>query len=178
MCMMRLEQPMLAPRHRDRMRGRRAALVVALALVGACSSRVRGGPATCRAGSDVPGAWQLVREEVRRLDTGDLIDSLTSDRTVGRLVYDRSGRMEVQIDRRAWAPRWPYLGYYGTYTVDRARRTIAHTVEASSNDYRGTVQTRRYALDRDGQQLTLFTDIDGEPRREARLTWRRLPTCD
>lgn len=156
----------------------RIALVAAMALITACGPRPHVAPSPCDPSADVAGVWQLVREEVRRLDTGEPIDSLTSERTVGQLVYGRDGRMAVQIDRRRWAPNWPYLGYYGTYTVDRTRRTIAHTVEVSSNAYQGTVQTRRYALDRAGQQLTLFTDLGGDPRREARLTWRRLEGCE
>ena len=124
----------------------------------ASSSRATGtapdlaGPAQpARAASGVAqrivGAWQLVTRTVRRSDGTVLADSVLGEKPLGRLSYDASGVVSLQmmrLGRRAaiGTPTDPkdsanarvilgYDSYFGRYTVDERAGTITHRVEGS-----------------------------------------------
>ncbi len=111
---------------------------------------------------------------------------------LGRLTYEPDGRMAVQL----MDPRRPaltsgdplvtseaelraafggYTAYYGSYSVDPARRTIVHHIEAALlPNWVGTDQERQFEFD--GELLTLKGPLllGGVPGTVS-LVWKRLP---
>ena len=106
--------------------------------------------AACFASAQPPekfvGVWKLVSFE-QRTTAGEVTYPM-GQKPVGRITYDASGHMTAQLmlpDRPKFeAPSKVrgsidqkiaafdgYVAYYGTYTVDEARRTVIHHVEAS-----------------------------------------------
>jgi len=95
----------------------------------------------------VVGAWQLVTRTVRRADGTVLVDPVLGEAPLGRLFYDASGAMMLQMMRigRSTAISTPadakngsnprailgYDAYFGRYTVDDRAGTITHHVEGS-----------------------------------------------
>jgi hypothetical protein len=132
-------------------------------------------------GDEFIGTWKLASFEQHAASGG--ISYPLGANPVGRLAYDPSGRMSVQIMR----PNRPgfhgssgspeekiaafdgYLAYYGTYTVNPADRTVVHHLEASVNpDWVGIDLTRSYEFS--DSQLTLVAASQGSERR---LVWER-----
>jgi hypothetical protein len=93
------------------------------------------------------GAWELVTRTVRRADGTTVADSVLGEKPVGRLYYDASGVVSLQMMRvgRTAAIGKPanpqdasnprvvlgYDSYFGRYTVDERAGTVTHHVEGS-----------------------------------------------
>ena len=93
------------------------------------------------------GAWELTTRSVRRADGTVVADAVLGDKPLGRLFYDASGVMALQmmrLGRRAaiGEPIDPknkgnsrvilgYGAYFGRFTVDTRAGTITHRVEGS-----------------------------------------------
>ncbi len=111
----------------------------------------------------------------------------------GRITYEASGRMAVQLgdaSYTAFAPNDPhaatdaevraafdgYLAYYGTYTVHPDQRTVVHHLEMCSiPSWRGSEQVRH--IDLQEGQLILSTPpiLLGGAERVSKLVWAKLP---
>jgi hypothetical protein len=106
--------------------------------------------ATRPAGSSpttIVGAWQLMSRTVRRSDGTSVVDPVLGEKPLGRLVYDASGLVMLQMMRigRKEAIGTPsnerdrtnarvilgYDAYFGRYTVDARAGTVTHRVEGS-----------------------------------------------
>jgi hypothetical protein len=93
------------------------------------------------------GAWQLESRMVRKAGGEILLDPVLGKEPIGRLFYDASGHMMLQMMRQARAqaisvPANPqdatnprivlgYDAYFGTFRVNEAEGTITHHVEGS-----------------------------------------------
>ena len=93
------------------------------------------------------GAWQLESRTVRKASGEILLDPVLGQQPIGRLFYDASGHMMLQMMRQERAqaisaPPNPYgaasprivLGYdayFGTFSVNELDATITHHVEGS-----------------------------------------------
>lgn len=137
------------------------------------------------------GAWQLTSRTVRRADGSTIADPVLGDRPLGRLFYDASGVMMLQMmrpgrsaaigspvdPRDAANPRivLGYDAYFGRYTVDERAGTITHHVEGSLfPEDLGDDWVRPFTLA--GDTLTLrFTSspADGEITRTLIFTRAR-----
>ncbi len=123
-----------------------------------------------RTAQGLVGAWQLTTRTVRRADGTVLNDPVLGDRPLGRLYYDASGIMMLQMMRlgRTAAIGKPsnvsdqsnprvvlgYDAYFGRYTIDERAATITHHVEGSLfPEDLGKDFVRGFSLD--GDTLTL-----------------------
>src|SRR6188472_2445722 len=101
-------------------------------------------PATPRSvSSRIVGTWELMTRTVTRADGSKIVDPVLGEKPVGRLIYDASGAMSLQMMRpgRKTAIATPadanqrvtlgYDSYFGRYTVDEKAGTVTHHVEAS-----------------------------------------------
>ena len=130
----------------------------------------------------VVGTWQLQSQDVRRADTGEVDTFQTTDKSVGWLMYDASGRMAVQIDRRGWEPRSFYVAYFGKYSIDVKSGVVVHHVQSGTVDsYLDTDQKRGFEVRDGGQTLVITVERPGYDREQwpgapmiRRLTWKRL----
>jgi hypothetical protein len=112
--------------------------------------------------------------------------SFGNTKSVGRIYYDRAGRMGAMLhapDRKPLpaAPATPtvedyremlrgFVAYYGTYDVDVSTRRVAHHIESASNPaWIGTDFIRWY--DFEPGRLLLRT----QPKSTTPLVWERLP---
>jgi hypothetical protein len=93
------------------------------------------------------GAWRLESRSVRKASGEMLADPVLGKEPIGRLFYDASGNMMLQMMRqeRAQAISVPsnpqdatkprvvlgYDAYFGTFRVNEAAGTITHHVEGS-----------------------------------------------
>ena len=93
------------------------------------------------------GAWQLESRTVRKANGEVLLDPVLGRQPVGRLFYDASGHMMLQMMRqeRAQAISAPsnaqdaknprivlgYDAYFGSFSVNEPKGTITHHVEGS-----------------------------------------------
>lgn len=109
------------------------------------------------------GAWELVSYE-QRLASGELLRPF-GDAPSGLILYHVNGVMSAQISAgdRARAVRndffstsadeaaaaWrTYFGYWGTFSVDIAKRIVVHRVEGGSfANWIGTEQVRHFRFD-------------------------------
>jgi hypothetical protein len=132
------------------------------------------------------GSWKLISYQFTST-TGAVTYPRGRD-AVGRITYDASGRMSVQImqpGRPNFAGIDPlkgtpeemvtayrgYTAYYGTYTVDESRGVVIHKVEGSLyTNYVGTDQVRHYAFSANRLTLEAETQLG-----RAKLVWERLP---
>jgi hypothetical protein len=115
---------------------------------------------------------------------------------VGRITYDRTGRMSAQLmrpGRKPLAGKVPqagafsilagaseaelremtggFIAYYGTFDVVEAERTIIHHVEACMlPNWVGTDLRRGYEFSGNDRLLTLIAET---PRATGRLVWER-----
>jgi YD repeat-containing protein len=123
------------------------------------------------------GAWTLVSQQH---------EGKESEKQIGRLTYDKAGRMAVQVmrlgrrssvsshlavasagieDLRQIADG--FLAYYGSFDIDEANKTVIHHVEACIFPaWVGTDLKRTYEFS--GNHLILKVGAD-------RLVWERLP---
>jgi hypothetical protein len=93
------------------------------------------------------GAWQLESRTVRQANGEVLADPVLGKEPIGRLFYDRSGQMMLQMMRQGRAqpisvPANPeqaknprivlgYDAYFGTFDVNEAEGTVTHHVQGS-----------------------------------------------
>jgi hypothetical protein len=150
------------------------------------TGRQDGAVATGPEAPELVGTWQLVSFE--RHAGGDVSYPMGRDAR-GYISYDPTGWMSVQIMRGDRAPLAGggaaegtldelratvagYLGYAGTYTVDRAAGTVTHQIglHLLPNGV-GTTLVRRYEVA--GDRLVLHTSAPGAPGG-GRLTWQRV----
>ncbi len=130
------------------------------------------------AASKIVGAWQLVTRTVRKADGTVLSDPVLGDKPLGRLFYDASGLMMLQMMRvgRSTAIGTPanprdatnarvvlgYDSYFGRYTIDERAGTITHRVEGSLfPEDLGKDFVRRFTLDGDTLTLSFTSTADG-----------------
>lgn len=127
------------------------------------------------------GTWMLTKYEVY----GENGDTRAGNFDVGRLTYGDK-EMDAHLlrsgEKTATAPATDaaraeafraYLGYFGPYTVDTAKKTVVHHVAGSSRpDWIGTNQVRHYDFSADGRQLILM--LKSGERVTQRLIWERV----
>jgi len=93
----------------------------------------------------IVGTWQLMTRTVARANGTVVVDPVLGEKPTGRLVYDASGAMMLQMMRtgRKQAISTPasaggqtssrvilgYDSYFGRYTVDEKAGTVTHHVE-------------------------------------------------
>src|SRR5262245_36911832 len=136
-------------------------------------------PATTAA-TRIVGTWQLMTRTVRRADGTTIVDPVLGEKPIGRLVYDASGAMSLQMMRTGRkdaisTPADPrdkanprvvlgYDSYFGRYTVDEKAGTVTHHVEGSLfPEDLGENWVRPFTLE--GDRLTLrLTGSDGLTR--------------
>jgi hypothetical protein len=163
------------------------ALVLAAALPRAEQQTTR---PTLSAAQRLVGAWQLVTRTVRRADGTILADPVLGEQPLGRLYYDASGAMMLQMmrpgrtaaigtpgnSRDAANPRvvLGYDAYFGRYTVDERAGTITHRVEGSLfPEDLGKDFVRLFTLDGDTLTLKFTSAADGSEVTRT-LMFRRL----
>ena len=128
----------------------------------------------------IVGTWHLVTRTVS-VDGKTLIDPVLGAQPLGRLSYDASGAMSLQMMRtgRTAAIGTPadakdrtnqrvilgYDSYFGKYTVDERAGTVTHHVEASlfPEDV-GQHWVRPFTLDGDTLTLSFTSPADGVNR--------------
>lgn len=141
-------------------------------------------PATRPANGATPrivGTWQLMKRTVSRADGTTIIDPVLGEKPSGRLVYDPSGAMMLQMMRTGRkdaisAPASPrdksnprvilgYDSYFGQYTVDEKAGTVTHHVEGSLfPEDLGSDWVRPFTLEGDTLTLRLTSAADGLTR--------------
>jgi hypothetical protein len=141
----------------------------ALVVLGTLVLTAQAPPQRPSAAQRLVGAWQLVSRTVQA-NGKTLADPVLGEKPLGRLYYDVSGGVMLQMMRQgrkaaigtptnqrdAANPRavLGYDAYFGTYTVDERASTITHHIEASLfPEDLGQDWTRPYTLD--GDTLTL-----------------------
>ena len=127
---------------------RRIVAIGLVVLVGCCEAFGHASTqVTPGARSQILGAWQLELRTVRDANGEMLLDPVLGKQPLGRLVYDASSHMALQMMRqpRAQAISVPpnprdsnnprivlgYDSYFGTFQVNAAAGTITHHVEGS-----------------------------------------------
>jgi hypothetical protein len=135
----------------------------------------RGAPIT----STPPGARERFAGVYRLIMFGN-------GQQIGRIYYDRAGRMGAQLHPPGrkplpGAPATPtvddyremlrgFVAYYGTYDVDESTKRVAHHIESASNPaWIGTDFVRWYEFE--PGRLILRT----APNSTTPLVWERLP---
>ena len=96
--------------------------------------------------TSIVGTWELVSRTVSRADGTTISDPVLGEKPTGRLIYDASGAMSLQMMRtgrkEAMSPApsrdqagprviLGYDSYFGRYTVDEKAGTVTHHVEGS-----------------------------------------------
>ncbi|MEP7362838.1 MAG: lipocalin-like domain-containing protein [Acidobacteriota bacterium] len=136
------------------------------------------------------GVWSLMSYEMR-YDDGRVTYPY-GPHPVGRLTYDKSGRMSAQLMN----PQRPgttyvadgggirdasegdlrkvvsgFVAYCGTFDVDETKHQVIHHVKIAMHPaWAGGDQHRAYELD--GNRLTLSVMLPG---RHSKLVWEREP---
>ena len=128
---------------------RRVVTVGLVLLVGCCGVLARASTQNTRGSvrERIAGAWRLETRTVAQGNGAALVDPVLGQQPIGRLFYDASGHMMLQMMRQARAqaisvPSNPtdakhprivlgYDAYFGTFTVNEAEGTITHHVEGS-----------------------------------------------
>jgi Lipocalin-like domain len=116
--------------------------LIAIATLSSCTATPGRG-----AREQMVGSWELRSRSVSR-STGEVVtDPVLGQQPIGRLFYDASGHMALQMMRHARSqaiaqPSDPeeaknarivlgYDAYFGTFTVDEAAGTVTHHIEGS-----------------------------------------------
>jgi hypothetical protein len=124
------------------------------------------------------GGWHLDSRTVTRADGAVLTDPVLGAQPLGRLYYDASGGMMLQMmragrtaaigapanSRDAANPRvvLGYDAYFGRYTVDERAGTITHRVEGSLfPEDLGKDFVRPFTLDGDALTLKFTSAAEG-----------------
>ena len=169
--------------------GRVTTVICAWVVAGALAAAATAAQAPSSAAQRLVGAWQLVSRTVTRADGTSLADPVLGAQPLGRLVYDASGGVMLQMMRAgrtaaigapasagdAANPRvvLGYDAYFGRYTVDERAGTITHRVEGSLfPEDLGKDFVRPFTLD--GDVLTLkFTSAAAAGAITRTLVFRR-----
>jgi hypothetical protein len=140
------------------------------------------------AAARIVGTWQLMTRTVTRADGTTIVDPVLGAKPTGRLIYDASGAMSLQMMRtdRKDAISSPadardqtnprvilgYDSYFGRYTVDEKAGTLTHHVEGSLfPEDLGEDWVRPFTLKGDTLTLRLTSPADGLTRT---LVFQRL----
>jgi hypothetical protein len=135
----------------------------------------------------IVGTWQLMTRTVSRADGTVIVDPVLGEKPTGRLVYDASGTMMLQMMRtgRTEAISNPassegkansrvilgYDSYFGRYTVNEKAGTVTHHVEGSLfPEDLGDDWVRPFTLQ--GDALTLR--LTGEDGLTRTLVFQRM----
>jgi hypothetical protein len=154
-------------------------LALPLVLTAALDLQTPAPRATNSAAAHIVGTWQLMTRTVSRADGTTIVDPMLGEKPTGRLVYDASGAMMLQMMRtgRKDAISTPanardktnprvilgYDSYFGHYTVDEKAGTVTHHVEGSLYpEDLGSDWVRPFTLE--GDRLTLRLTSDGVTR--------------
>jgi hypothetical protein len=138
---------------------------------------------------DIVGAWHLDTRTVTRADGSAISDPVLGQKPLGRLFYDASGVMMLQMMRqgRATAIGTPdnskdaanprivlgYDAYFGRYTVDERAGTVTHHVEGSLfPEDLGDAWVRPITIKGDTLTLRFTSTADGSAITRT-LTFRR-----
>jgi catechol 1,2-dioxygenase len=135
------------------------------------------------------GVWKLI-SATRKLGDGR-VDYPYGEAPVGRITYDKAGRMSAQLmrtGRRSTVPSGVsliagkagcdeireavdgYISYFGTYDVDEANATVIHHVQSCLvPSWVGTDLKRAYRFD--GNRLRLTATGPGV----LEILWEREP---
>jgi len=117
------------------------------------------------------GVWKLASCELKASNGN--ISYPYGEQPVGRIAYDKAGRMSAQLMRPGRSSRdgAGFTAYFGAYDIDEASRTVIHHVQASINpSWVGTDLKRTYEFS--SNRLTL-TAVSGQG--VMRLVWEREP---
>ena len=136
------------------------------------------------------GVWKLVSCRQKSKD-GKLSD-LYGPNPIGRITYDKAGRMSAQLMRRGRRSTVPpgtglgradviieemreaaggYIAYFGTFDVDEASKMVIHHVQACLvPSWVGTDLKRAYRFY--SNRLALTAD---QPDGQVELVWEREP---
>jgi hypothetical protein len=135
------------------------------------------------------GSWRLVSYDTRSR-TGE-VSPIYGPSPVGRLMYDREGRMSVHLmdsrrrkfasnDRLIHTPEElkeafdGYFGYFGTYTVDEASSTVTHHIAGGSfPNFVATEQKRFFVLSGNRLELKTPPTPRGGTEVTLHLVWER-----
>jgi hypothetical protein len=118
---------------------------------------------------EIYGTWKLVSEQIKYLDTGEIIDTAGGRVPSGYVTYGKDGRMMALLvrgvrpkpdsvatmtDQQRAALFGSMTAYGGTYTFDGS--TMEHHIDISWNEvWTGTTQIRD--VKRDGDKLVYTT---------------------
>jgi hypothetical protein len=161
------------------------ALIMAGGMFPACSA-----PGRRDVRARMLGAWELQSRTVRR-STGEVVlDPVLGQQPTGRLIYEGSGRMALQMMRQGRAraisqPAIPdeatnarivlgYDAYFGTFTVDEAAGTVTHHVQGSLfPEDLGKDFTREFRIDGDTFELSFASPATDGSTITRTLVFRR-----
>jgi len=135
-------------------------------------------PAAAAGEPGLIGTWRLVRFE-SRFKNGK-VDYTYGKHPLGYFFYGTTGHLSIQIMRNPPLPPFAsgdddtstgaekvqafnaYVGYFGTYRVDKAKGVLHHQVEGSINPvYTNTDQLRPYRLRGDILIIEVHDQADG-----------------
>ena len=137
---------------------------------------------------NLEGTYRLVRCEVRWSD--GQVEHPYGEDAEGLLVYTPEGYVTGHLMRRdvpflrtgarkskpedTHAAFVGYLGYYGTYSVDRGAGTVTHRVLGSWHpNWVGTEQIRYFRFDGDLLVIETPPTASSGRSRRTRLVWRK-----
>lgn len=149
-----------------------------LGVVAMAAARPQGARPVSGVSQRIVGAWVLASRTVRRSDGTSLADPVLGDKPLGRLYYDATGVMMLQMMRmdRAAAIGKPanpkdaanprailgYDAYFGRYTIDERAGTLTHHVEGSLfPEDLGKDWVRPFTLEGDTLTLSFTSPTDG-----------------
>ncbi len=138
---------------------------------------------------NLAGTYRLIRCEIRWSD--GKVELPYGEDADGLLVYTPTGHMSGHLmrqdvprfrtDARRASPEETraaflgYLGYYGTFTVNKSAGTVTHRVLGSWHpNWVGTNQLRYFELEDDTLVLQTSPSISGDRSRHSRLVWQRV----
>jgi hypothetical protein len=131
------------------------------------------------------GAWKLISFEV--ISTSGGVQKPFGEHPAGLILYQKNGHMSAQLMQPDYVPfsnpdpgeargneieeAWrKYVGYWGTFVVDRDKELVTHHVEGSwFPNWVGGKQVRAFRFEEN--HLTLSANLPGG---QARLVWERI----
>jgi hypothetical protein len=162
-----------------RLTGSGAVAVVAVLLAAGWDIQAGQGKSQAELRKMVVGTWRLLSME------GGTAESIAARgvKPTGLIMYDGLGFMSVQVVPDRPRPKWTgvatpavafealrgYAAYFGTYTIDEAKRTITHHRQGMLN---GDAVDYVRAFELIGNRIILTTIGGATP--PTRLTWERL----
>src|SRR6516162_1513342 len=118
----------------------RALLILAIGIITLCSPALAGE-------EEIYGTWKLVSEQIKYLDTGEIIDTAAGRAPSGYVTYGKDGRMMALLvrgvrpkpdslatmtDQQRSALFSSMTAYGGTYKYDGS--TVEHHIDISWNE--------------------------------------------